>query len=262
MMAKKKKKVDSIVDKVRKRVEGSGGGERDWTEGKYISFPPFPMEKRLEGVQLVVRLLQPNYEEKVIHFFKDAEGDIKVERCRKDRSLPKKFRRKTCVLCEKSKALAKRGKARAAEMTKRQSNFLWNAFVVGQEPYEDEEGVRWCKVFNHKWTVLEGISEILGDYGNIMKKKSGRTIAIIRQRKRGKKRDQISYKVKVGEKYKLSEEERSWNLWDLEEEYPPREEEELLELLGIKSEEKEIDESTEDEDDELEIDEDELEEED
>lgn len=230
-MAKKAKKkarsnsARSIVERIRKRVEEGG----DSAQSKYCRFGE---PKKVGGAKvstIVVKLLGA-HEEMLIHFFTTVDGEIRVERCSRDRALPRSLRR-SCELCKKVKKLRARGKKRLADRQSARFDCAWNAIQLFPkiEPYEDADGAMRPRIFEHRWTIYERLGDLGGSYPSLFSRSKGKTL-IVKKIQKGK---QTKYVGDVGKTYTLTPEERKMELWDLAEEKMPREEDELRELIGL-----------------------------
>jgi hypothetical protein len=232
----KEKRGKSLMEQVRDRVRG---GDRDTGQNSFFKWPKFKREEFRETMSQEFAVLAPKEGNKIkefwVHFFQDEDGRVHCTRCTKDRGLPKEDQRK-CLVCKKVAHDHKKDDRRKA-----QQFFMLNVMWDGAKPYEDEEsGTKKCRLYQHKWTVMEGIAD-LADEGVKLTGKGRQWLKVIKIRKgnpnKGERADQTSYKVKAGEVFELPSEWRKLELWDLEEFYLPNTDEEIAEWLGEGEEE-------------------------
>lgn len=230
------KKGLSLSERIRRRVEG-GGGEGKEKNTRYLDFPPLPDNgKRIRSTSLNIAILGKEWVEVIIHWYKDNDGKFHVIRCTEDRSLPKEVRR-TCLCCKHRKTLEKKGKKFQAEMLKGQRNWIWNAMAEGVKSFLDEEsGERYCRIFQHKWTVFEGLSTKIIDKGKALTGPDRVWVEVTKTVKRiNEKKNKTEYSVAAGENFVLPEKWKKLKTWDLNELYPVMEDDKIAEILGLSS---------------------------
>jgi len=229
----------SIVAGIKKRLAGDTSGNL------FIRVQESPKKNNL-------RLLGPCLEIKK-HVFQGKDGRWHGVLCAKKQLVgdgnAKFIKNDNCLVCKQINNLIEAGKSKEADRLKARSSFVWNA--IYKEDPNNADGELIAKVFEHSWTVFEGIGDILEDRDDFQHPKNGIGIMVRKKVKGVGQKKNTKYFVSEGEPWPLSEEERALELNDLNKIYQfPKDESVVAEALGMESSEyeEEEDADTEDED--------------
>jgi hypothetical protein len=234
----------SAVEKIIAASAGGSGGMYEWNSGKYVKFPIPPETGNLIELPVLFRFASPNGYSPWIHFFTDSEGGTKVTRCSQDKGLPRESRGR-CYLCIRAKKMkAKNPDSRAARMAAATCVNMFNIIPLseGQDRYcEDEEGQKYTRILQMKWSAFQMLGTILRANPNAMSRTDLGVlfkISKVIERKRdasGKLSEAVKkYTLQAGSKPRpLTADERALKLWPLVDEYPLMSDEDLSEALGI-----------------------------